>query len=169
MSLELGNLGALSNLAIALGVFDSEGEPNPDWFGDPEASLSRILEDNDQRSALIAFVDEVMGGADRTTDPTGVIWLPIVQLEDPQPDITFAVTIDDTPADGVHIGVGISVRTTSPTSNTTLSIPLFLAKKEGGPNVPSVLLLGARGGRIRIGTSVTVDEGAPVPGVARLG
>jgi hypothetical protein len=169
MSLELGSIGVLSNLAIALGVFTPEGEPNPNWFGDPEASLSKILEDNDQRNALIAFVDEVMGGADRTTDPTGVIWLPMVQLEDPQPDITFAITIDDTPADGVHIGVGISVRTTNPTSNTSLSIPLFLAKKEGGPSVPSVLLLGARGGRIRIGTLVTVDEGDPVPGVARLG
>ena len=169
MTFEVADLGVLNKLATALGVFDSEGEPNPDWFGNPEASLKTILENNAQRNALIGFVDEVMGGADRTTDPTGVIWLPIVKLEDPQPDITFAVTIDDTSADGIHIGVGISVRTTNPTSNSTLSIPLFLAKKEGGPNVSSVFLLGSRGGRIRIGTSVTIDEGTPVPGEPRLG
>ncbi len=167
MSFEVSNLGVLGNLAIALGVIDSDGETNPDWFGHPEESLKKILENDSQRDALIAFVDEAMGGADRTTDPIGVVWLPIVQLDDPA--ITIAVTIDDAQSDGIHIGVGITVRTTDPISNSSLSIPLFLAKKEGGPDVSSVLLLGSPGGRIRLATSITIDDDAPFPGEARLG
>jgi large repetitive protein len=167
MTVAANDLGVLSNLAIALGVFNPSGEPNPDWFGDPEASLKTILENDDQRDALIAFVDKAMGGADRTTDPTGVVWLPIVQLKDP--DLTVAVTVDDSQPDGIHIGVGISVRATGPRSNSSLAIPLFRAKKEGGPNVSAPLLLGSPGGRIRIATAITIDDTAPVPGVARLG
>ncbi len=167
MSFDTSDLGVLSNLAIALGVLNPSGQPNPDWFGNPEASLKKILENDSQRDALIAFVDEAMGGADRTTDPTGVVWLPIIELEDPL--ITIAVTVDDSKADGIHIGVGISVSTTDPISNSSLSVPLFLAKKEGGPNVSSVLLLGSPGGRIRLSTAITIDANAPVPGEARLG
>ena len=166
MTVSVNDLGVLGNLAVALGVFAS-GEPNPEWFGDPEVSLKTILEKDEQRDALIAFVDEAMGGADRTTDPTGVVWLPIVQLDDP--DLTVAITVDDSQSDGIHIGLGISVRTSGPRSNSSLAIPLFRAKKEGGPNVSAPLLLGSPGGRIRVATAITIDETAPVPGVARLG
>ena len=126
-----------------------------------------MLADDDQRGALIAFVDEAMGGADRTTDPSGVVWLPIVSLDDP--DLTVAVTVDDAPADGIHIGLGISVRTSAPASTTSLAVPLFRAQKEGGPAVTVPLLLGSPGGRIRIATSVTIDAAPPVPGEAHLG
>ena len=105
MSVSTDDLGVLGNLAVALGLFTPGGSPNPSWFGDPETSLSNMLSDNDQRAALIAFVDEAMGGADRTTDPRGVVWLPIVHIDDP--DLTIAVTIDDTPTEGLHIGLGI--------------------------------------------------------------
>ncbi|MEO6525022.1 MAG: DUF6603 domain-containing protein [Gemmatimonadaceae bacterium] len=167
MTVATQDLGVLGNLAVALGVFTPDGSPNPSWFGNPEESLGSILSNDEQRAALIAFVDEAMGGADRTTDPRGVVWLPIVHLEDP--DLTVAVTVDDSRPDGIHIGVGLSVRTTAPASETTLAIPLFRAEKSGGPNVTVPLLLGSAGGRIRIATSITVDASAPVPGVARLG
>ncbi|WP_374566692.1 DUF6603 domain-containing protein [Ideonella sp.] len=160
-------LGVLGNLAVALGVFDADGQPNGDWFGHPEESLKNMLAKEGQREALIAFVDEALGGADRTTDPRGVIWLPIVQLDDP--DLLVAVTVDESPAAGLHIGLGIAVRTSGPDSSTSLSIPLFLAHRDGGPNVSNPLLLGSAGGRIRIATDITVDSGAPVPGQARLG
>lgn len=167
MSVSVNDLGVLGNLAKALGVMQPSGDPNPDWFGDPESSLKTILENDDQRDALIAFVDEAMGGADRTTDPTGVVWLPIVTLEDP--DITFAITVDPTPADGIHIGIGISVRTSEPTSNSSLAIPLFRAHRANGPAVTNAVLLGSQGGRIRLASAVTIDEDAPVPGTPRLG
>jgi hypothetical protein len=167
MTVAANDLGVLGNLAVALGIFTPAGQPNPDWFGDPEASLKTVLANHAQRDALVAFVDEAMGGADRTTDPTGVVWLPIVQLD--TPNMTVAVTVDDTQPDGIHIGVGLSVHTTNPASTSSLSIPLFRTKKEGGPNVTNPLLLGSTGGRIRIQTSITIDESAPVPGQARLG
>ncbi len=166
MSFSTGDLGVLGRLAEALGIFKG-GEPNPDWFGSPEESLKNMLANDDQRAALIAFVDEAMGGADRETDPRGVVWLPIVALKDP--DLTIAVTVDDQPVEGLHVGVGILVRTGAPTSTSSLAIPLFLAKKEGGPAVGDALLLGARGGRIRIATSIAIDAGTPMPGQAHLG
>lgn len=167
MTFASDDLGVLGNLAVALGIFEPGGGPNPNWFGNPEASLKNMLANEDQREALLAFVDEAMGGADRTTDPRGVVWLPIVHLEDP--DLTIAVTVDESPSDGLHIGLGLLVRTSAPQSTTSLAVPLFRAKKDGGPTVTVPLLLGSVGGRIRIATSITIDSSAPVPGVARLG
>lgn len=167
MTLAAADLGVLGKLAIALGVFTPDGNPNPNWFGDPEASLKDMLANEAQRDALVAFVDEAMGGADRTTDPRGVVWLPIVHLEDP--DLTIAVTVDDSAPEGLHIGLGLSVRTSLPRSTTSLAVPLFRTKKNGGPSVTVPLLLGSVGGRIRIATSITIDDTLPVPGAARLG
>ena len=36
-------------------------------------------------------------------------------------------------------------------------VPLFRAQKEGGPTVTQPLLLGSTGGRIRVGTEITID------------
>ena len=68
MSVTADDLGVLGNLATAIGLLDDDGDPNPDWFGDPEESLTTMLADDGQREALIAFVDEAMGGADRETE-----------------------------------------------------------------------------------------------------
>ena len=161
-------LGVLGNLAVALGLFTDEG-PNPDWFGNPEGFLRKILADDEQRAALIAFVDEALGGADRTTDPSGVVWLPIVSLEDP--DLTLALTIDEVSGTLLHVGVGILVRTTGPDSTSSLSVPLFCARRGDGGALGSGerLLLGQPGGRIRLATGITIDGAPPVPGEARLG
>ena len=167
MSLATSDLGVLGNLAVALGVFTPAGDPNPDWFGDPGASLGKMLANQQQRDALIAFVDEALGGADRTTDPRGVVWLPIVELDDPA--LRIAITIDESPAEGIHLGLGLGVNTTDPTSETTVAIPLFRVWREGGPAVTNPLLLGSQGGRIRLSTSITIDSTPPVPGQARLG
>ena len=167
MSLGSSDLGVLGNLAKALGIFDADGNPNQGWFADPGASLKTMLFSPAQRGALIAFVDDALGGADRSTE-AGVTWLPIVEIKDPP--LSVAVTVDDAAGDGtLHLGLGLRVRTTAPASSTTLSVPLFRAGKQGGPAVSQPLLLGSTGGRIRIGTSVTVDGAPPVPGQARLG
>lgn len=166
MSFGSGDLGVLGNLGKALGIFDADGSPNQGWFAHPEESLKDMLANPAQREALIAFVDEAMGGADRTTE-NGVTWLPIVELEDPQ--LLVAVTVDERPGDGLHLGLGLRFITTDPDSATTLALPLFRAHKDGGPNVGEPLLLGSNGGRIRIATAITIDAMAPVPGQARLG
>ena len=132
MAVGKSDLGILGDLAVALGIFTPGGSPDPDWFCDPAASLKTMLSNADQRRALIAFVDDALGGADRTTEG-GVIWLPVVAVDDPP--LVFALTIDEGRPDGLHVGLGVRVRTAAPApvSNTTLSIPLFRVKKDGGP------------------------------------
>src|SRR4029450_6085305 len=80
MTIGKSDLGILSDLAVALGIFTPDGSPNPDWFGDPEASLTAMLSNAAQRAALIKFVDTALGGADRTTE-AGVTWLPLIEIE----------------------------------------------------------------------------------------
>ncbi len=166
MSFGAGDLGVLGNLAKALGIFQADGSPNQGWFARPEDFLKSMLADPAQRNALIAFVDEAMGGADRSTE-ADVVWLPIVELDDPP--MSVAVTVDESQADGLHIGLGLRFSTTNPASATTLAVPLFRAHKNGGPSVSQPLLLGSAGGRLRIGTSITVDASPAVPGQTRLG
>lgn len=167
MKLAADDLGVLANLAIALGVFTPSGDPNPDWFGNPEASLANVLANDDQRHALLAFIEEAMGGAGRTTDSRGVVWLPVVHVDDP--DLTISITVDESHHDGLHVGLAVSVRTTGPASRSSLAIPLFRTHREGGPPITAPLLLGSRGGRIRLSTAITLDDSVPVPGRARLG
>ena len=76
MSVTADDLGVLGSLGTAVGLFDADGDPNPGWFGDPAASLSTMLADEAQREALVEFVDEAMGGADRAADASGATWLP---------------------------------------------------------------------------------------------
>ena len=166
MSFGSSDLGVLGNLAKALGIFKADGSANASWFGHPEASLKTMLANPAQRAALIAFVDDAMGGADRSTQ-AGVVWLPIVELDDPP--LSVAITVDEAQPDGLHIGIGLRMTTTAPVSATTLAVPLFRAQKEGGPVVTQPLLLGSTGGRIRIGTEITVATGPAVPGQARIG
>lgn len=166
MSITADDLGVLGNLATAIGLLDADGDPNPAWFGDPAESLSTILADEHQREALIGFVDEAMGGADRETDAGGATWLPIVTLEDPS--LTVAITIDDAPTNHVVIGLGVTFSTTSPASRSSAAVPLFKAAKRG-KSVPTPFVLGQPGGRLRFDTRITVDASAPVPGQPRLG
>ena len=165
MSLGSDDFGVLGQLGKALGLFDADGDANQDWFANPEQSLKSMLANPAQREALMAFIDEAMGGDERSTD-NGVTWLPLLELDDPP--LQVAITVDDRPAEGLHIGLGLRCSTTGPTSATTVAIPLFRAQKQGGPTVEP-LLLGSVGGRIRLGSTITLDDAAPVPGQARLG
>ena len=165
MSLGSDDFGVLGQLGKALGLFDADGDPNQDWFANPEQSLKSMLANPAQREALMAFIDEAMGGDERSTD-NGVTGLPLLELDDPP--LQVAITVDDRPAEGLHIGLGLRCSTTGPTSATTVAIPLFRAQKQGGPTVEP-LLLGSVGGRIRLGSTITLDDAAPVPGQARLG
>ncbi len=168
MTVTADDLGVLGNLGKAIGLLGSDGDPNPSWFGDPAASLQTVLADDGQRAALIDFVDEALGGADASADPSGTTWLPLVELEPPEPRLTVAVTVDDRPADHVTVGLGVAFETEGPASRTTVSVPLFQAAKRG-QTIGSPFLLGQVGGRLHLASHVTVDESAPVPGQARLG
>ena len=162
------DLGVLGELAGALGLVDGDGALNESWLSDPGSYLSSVLADEDQRHALVAFVDDVLGGEERTTGPDGLVWLPIVDENDP--DLTVSIVLDEQPAAYVGVGVGVRVATTDPESETTLHVPLFRAGKKDRPaGALDPLLLGTGDGVVRLTTQITVDPSAPVPGTAHLG
>ena len=165
MSLSGSDLGVLGKLAEALGLF-SAGQPNGDWFAQPEVYLKQVLANPAQREALKAFIDEALGGEDRRT-VGNTTWLPLVSLSDPP--LSLSLTIDESHDDGLHIGLALEVHTTAPVSTSSLAIPLFRTAKSVGQTVTQPLLLGTAQGRLRLATAITLTSTAAVPGQARLG
>jgi len=82
VSVAAADLGVLGNLAEAIGL-TSDGSFEPGWLGDPGSHLGAMLARERQRDALIAFVDDALGGAERSTGPDGSVWLPIAQASNP--------------------------------------------------------------------------------------
>ena len=165
MTITANDFGLLGSLGTALGFFDSDGDPEPGWLGDPGESLGTVLAADGQREALISFVDEALGGADRTTE-SGVVWLPVLELDDPNLDVF--VTVDDRPADTIRIGAAARFSTDDPTSHTSVSIPLFQQAKVGR-TVSSPIALGQPGSRIGLTCEIVTADGAPTPGEAHIG
>ena len=115
---------------------------------------------------MIDFIDEALGGAERESDADGLVWLPAISVDDPEIDVF--VTFDDRDVDAVAIGIGAVFRSSDPSTETTISVPLFLAAKEGR-SIASPLHLGHAGARLKLSTSIVVDDSAPTPGEAHLG
>ncbi len=184
MSFTGTQLDAFAQLATALGILDDAGNPNPAWFGDPVGrapgasggnphGLRTILADDDQRDALLAFVDEVLGAPDRA-ERDGATWVPLFRETTPQ--VTIYAVVRPV-AGAVHLGVGIEHATTgaTPTVATRLHVPLFqLARGTLPPpadagGLPGWLLLGRVGGRIELAVDLALRTGAPPAGEASLG
>ena len=169
MTMTSGDLGVLEDLAIALGVFGADGQPNPNWIGDPGQYLSQMLANDAQRDALLAFADSVLD--DGSLDVRGGrTYIPIVKV--PDPDVVVGVTF--APAAGhVDIGIYVELATTAngsrPRSETRLEIALFRTRRGSGPAVANPLLLGRPGGRIRLTGSVVLSSSPPPPGAFHLG
>ena len=159
------DLGVLGDLAKALGLVDGSTF-RQDWLSDPGAYLSRMLADQQQREALIAFVYEVLGGDERAAGPDGAVWLPIAKATDP--NVAFFFVIDDRAAASVAIGLGVRASSSAPQASVSAHIPLFLAAKTG-QTVASPLLLGTPAGRATLAVDITLEAAAPVPGQAHLG
>lgn len=166
MSLSGSDLGELSSLATALGLAEGNGTFRDDWLSRPGYYLGRTLADETQRDALIAFIDDVLGGAERDEDTEGRVWLPL--FSETNPRITVYLVLDDRPTDHVRIGIGVSMETTAPSSSTRLFVMPFRAAKDGH-SVPNPILLGEPGGDIGLTTHITLDDSAPAPGAAHLG
>ncbi len=141
MSISADDLGIIGDLATAAGFLDASGDPDPGWFGAPHEALANILANETQRTALIDFIDEALGGAERESDTDGLVWLPAISVDDPEIDVF--VTFDDRDVDAVVIGIGAVFRSSDPSTETTISVPLFLAAKEGR-SIASPLHLGRR-------------------------
>ncbi|MFZ0157657.1 MAG: hypothetical protein WAL50_01395, partial [Kineosporiaceae bacterium] len=128
MSLDLGDL---AGLATALGLVD-DGDLVPDWFARPGDFLSRILRDQQQREALVEFVDEMLGGDESSTDSLGRQWLPLVSVDGG----TFtAYAVLETAGGRVVIGAGARVGVTSASGvrcEVQALVPLFAQPLTGG-------------------------------------
>ncbi|MGZ6652359.1 MAG: hypothetical protein ACXVHB_33680, partial [Solirubrobacteraceae bacterium] len=76
------DLGGIDRLATAIGLVDGDGALVGDWFSRPGNYLSSVLADDAQRTALLEFVDEILGDSAQTTDEAGRAWVPIADVED---------------------------------------------------------------------------------------
>ena len=73
MSATAVDLGEIANLGKALGFIDEDDNVRADWVSRPSHYLSSVMADDTQRDALVAFVDEALGGDDREVDPEGLV------------------------------------------------------------------------------------------------
>ena len=157
MTLTASDLGVLGDLATALGIV-KDGAADPTWFGDPAARLGTVLADDDQRQALVSFLDTVLDDGSVETDDQGRVRLPIVTHDDP--DLTVAVVLEPKEST-VVVSLGVELRTSPttgaqarPATESRLDIALLQAARGNAPAPDPVLLLGARGGRIRLSSTV---------------
>src|SRR5215510_4945809 len=166
MTLTGTDLGAVSDLAEALGLVDSGGTFQDSWLSDPGDHLATVLSNDAQRDALLRFVDEALGGGEQRTDPAGLVWLPIVECRDPK--LTIYAVIDPQPN---YVGIGVGATFTSdtePSASVTAHVPVFQANR-GTSSVATPILLGQQGGRVSVTTEITVETEPAVPGEAHLG
>src|SRR5262245_29211074 len=166
MTLTGTDLGAVSDLAEALGLVDSGGTFQDSWVSDPGDHLATVLSNDAQRDALLRFVDEALGGGEQRTDPAGLVWLPIVECRDPK--LTIYAVIDPQPK---YVGIGVGATFTSdtePSASVTAHVPVFQANR-GTSSVATPILLGQQGGRVSVTTEITVETEPAVPGEAHLG
>src|SRR5215471_6268356 len=157
------NLGDIQALGKAIGLLDASDSIRSDWLTQPGHYLSSVLADSTQRDALVQFVDDVLGGEQRETDPDGLVWLPIAT--NPNPHVTVYFVLDPTPADFVGIGVGARLTTTAPAqSKTSVHVPIFRAAKTGH-SVPSAILIGQPSAKIRLESEITFGSAPPLGGI----
>ncbi|HEU0287724.1 MAG TPA: hypothetical protein VFR22_11830, partial [Nocardioidaceae bacterium] len=166
MTLTGTDLGAVSDLAEALGLVDSGGTFQDSWLSNPGDHLATVLSDDAQRGALLRFVDEALGGGEQRTDAAGLVWLPIVESR--KPKLTLYAVIDQQP-NYVGIGVGATfISDSEPTASVAAHVPVFQADR-GTSSVTTPILLGQPGGRVSVTAEITVDPKPAVPGEAHLG
>ena len=165
MSFAVSSLGDVEQLARALGLVRSDDSFNDDWLSNPGDYLSSALSDDHQREALVALVDELLGGGTRQTDTSGRIWLPLFESADPP--VSFFLVVEDAAVDHVRVGVGVRFTSSAPDSISSLHLPLFKAGRNQH-TVSEPVLLGQPGGVITFTSEITIDPSAPAPGQAHL-
>ncbi len=181
MSVDRSDLGSFGDLAVALGLLSPDtGDPNGDWFTDPvnggtgptPHGLKTVLADDAQRTALLHFVDQVLGPPDAPVRDTAT-WVPLFAEADPHVTIYAVVSEVDTE---VRVGIALEHTTANaapPTISTSVHVPLFRFSRRGSSltpgDPPDWLLLGRDGGDIEISVDATLRADAAPPGTAALG
>ncbi len=164
MSAGAVDLGEIQELGKALGLLDSSDGFRSDWLTQPGHYLSTVLADDTQRNALIQFVDNVLGGEERETDPDGLIWLPVAS--NPSPHVTVYVVLDATPSDSIGIGLGARLTTIAPNeSKTSVHVPVFRAAKSGHTVADAILIGHSPSAVIRLETEISLGQAPPLGGI----
>ncbi|WP_123026001.1 DUF6603 domain-containing protein [Mycolicibacterium stellerae] len=169
MTVTAGDFGILGDLAAALGIL-RDGSPDPGWFGDPAGRLRAVLGDDDQRDALVRFLDSVLDDGAVRHDGDRVV-LPVVHVDDP--DLTVSVLIEPH-IDVVRVGVVVELEAAAvagaqarPQVNTSIEAMLFQTRRGNAPSVDP-LLAGQPGGRVRLAVELTLGH-SPASGDFDLG
>ncbi len=178
MTITQDGLGAFGHLAQALGITDGSAA-NGAWFGDPmgtggnQHGLTSIIADDDQRNALVDFVDEALGPPDLHREGEQK-WIPL--FVETSPAIAVYAVVEPI-AGAVRVGIGLehTAGTDVPNVRTTIHVPIFHMKRRGQtdpqpvvPDLPDWLQLGRPGGRIAIGLKCEFEGIPPTPGEAYL-
>ncbi|HJQ06714.1 MAG TPA: DUF6603 domain-containing protein, partial [Nocardioides sp.] len=173
------SLGSFGDLAVAIGLLTPTGDANGAWFSDPVTGgtsghgLKYLLADDDQRRALVHFVDQILGPPDAPVRE-GATWVPLFLNETPK--ITVYAVVSQV-GNEARLGLGLDFTTPGdhpPTLTARFEVPLFrfarrnLTMQGGGPE-PQWLLLGREGGEITIGIDATLTDTTPTAGAASLG
>ena len=126
----------VADLATALGLVGPSGDISTDFFVDPAQTVAGTLRDPTRRSALLQFLDDVLGDAAPQVTESGATWTPLLEIS---PTVhLYLVTADG--ADGVTVGVGVrAATTTSPTALGRLHLALATLPASG----PAVFLPGS--------------------------
>ncbi|HZC25839.1 MAG TPA: hypothetical protein VE287_02375, partial [Actinopolymorphaceae bacterium] len=187
MTVNAESLGTFGQLAKAIGLLDANGQPNTSWFADPvgadgadgaggaggnQHGLRHVLADDDQRAALLDFVDDVLGPPDRS-ERAGETWVPLFTGSDPHVTVFAVVGVE---VGGVRLGVAMEHTTAGdlPRVATRVHVPLVQFERRGtsppaGPaGMPGWSLLGTAGARVGIDVDATFTDSAPTPGEAAL-
>lgn len=179
MTLAESDLGDVASLTRAIGLTNGAGT-NAAWFGDPvggttanPTGLKTILANDEQRDALVEFVDAALGPpqAHASGDAT---WLPLFRSTDPNLTV-YAVLTPVTGAVQVGVAVEFGAGETLPRVTGSVHVPIFQVprgttdSRPSGGAQPSWLLLGRAGASIEMGLDAIFDDSAPVPGEAHLG
>jgi hypothetical protein len=159
MTLTGSDLGAVENLGRAIGLIDGSGALNGSWLSDPGSHLKSVLADDDQRAALAAFVEEVLGGSQATTDPGSLVWLPVFEHSAPgAPSVSVYAVLDATPASCVRIGLGVRSASGDGRAGLDVHVPLFRAAKRNQPATADPVILGTSDATVRLDLNLTLAD-----------
>ena len=171
------NLDVFGTLAEAVGL-TRDGELQGDWFQDPlgnpngsKRGLSSMMYLDEQREALIAFVDDVLGEPDREEQGRAV-WVPLFR----DSGATIFVVVDEAD-NGARVGFGIEYDSGSslPAISVSAHVPVFQFEREGAGALdisgaqPDWLVLGRDDVHIELAIRVIISNDAPAPGDLYIG
>ena len=169
MSFGADDFGDSADLLKAIGLVKDGGDLEGDWVKNPDTYMKDILADDDQRAALIRFVEQVRGGSSDDGDPDRH-WVELFSESIPNfGDLNFYIVIDDTPTDEVRLFLGVKLEAGDPTiCEASVLFPLFRTAKKDKP-VPTPGLVGEIGGDIELAIKLILSTSRPAAGEAGIG